>query len=32
MADETCWVFGCKIETSTLEYLKMLSNILLIGI
>jgi len=22
MTDKTCWVFGCKMETSTLEYLK----------
>ena len=26
-----CWAFGFTIETSTLEYLKMLSNVLLMG-
>ena len=32
MADKTCWIFGHKIETSMLEYLKMPSNVLLMGV
>ena len=29
MDDKACWVFGCKMVTNTLEYLKMPSNLLL---
>jgi len=29
MIDKTCWVFGCKMGTGSLEYLKMWKNVLL---
>jgi len=32
MADNTCWVFGCKTETTTLGNLEMPSNVLLLGV
>ena len=28
IADTACWVFGCKVETSTLKWLKMPRNFL----